>query len=117
LDEGESVGPAARVLLLRLKAEIMYVGFQQEGENLEELYQVLQSIVAQLERVRRILPGSFATVWLFGRLDVYERVVAVAYQLGLVAQAADWAERTKARRLLDLLLNLPLEQEPGHASE
>ena len=115
LDEWKTVGSSARLWLLRLRAEILYVGFQKEGENLEELYEALQDLVTQLERVRRILPGSFSTVWLFGRLDVYERLVAVAYQLGLVEQAADWAERTKARRLLDLLLNLPLEQE--HASE
>lgn len=117
LAEGETIGPSARLWLLRLKAEIMYVGFQKESESLEELYQILQSIVAQLERMRRILPGSFSTVWLFGRLDVYERLVAVAYQLGLVEEAADWAERTKARRLLDLLLNLPLQQEHQHVSE
>lgn len=117
LDDGKNVGSSARLWLLRLKAEILYVGFQKEGENLEELYEALQNIVAQLERMRRILPGSFSTIWLFGRLDVYERLVAVAYQLGLVEEAADWAERTKARRLLDLLLNLPLEQEHQHASE
>ena len=117
LDENETIGPSARLRLLCLKTEIMYVGFLKEGESLEELYQALQSIVVQLERMRRILPGTFSTVWLFDRLDVYERLVAVAYQLGLVEEAADWAERTKARRLLDLLLNLPLEQEQRHVTE
>ena len=117
LDQRGTIGPSARLWLLRLKAEIAYVAFTKEGEDLEELYQILQHIVEQLERMRRILPGSFSTVWLFGRLDVYERLVAVAYQLGLVEEAADWAERTKARRLLDLLLNLPVEQEHRHVSE
>lgn len=108
------VDPTLHLRLTQLLAEITYVGYQQGANNLEELYQVLLSLAEQLEKVRRMRPGTFDTLWLFGKLDVYERIVAVAYQLGLMTQAANWAERTKSRRLLDLLLNLPFGQENEH---
>lgn len=100
-----------RLELLQRQAEATYLGYQQGEDCLEEHYRALSALTESLERMRRLRPGPFETLWLFGRLDVYERRVAVAFQLGLVAEAANWAERSRSRRLLDLLLNLPLGQE------
>jgi hypothetical protein len=104
-----------RLELLQLQAEATYIGYQQGEDCLEEHYRCLSALTESLEAMRRLRPGRFETLWLFGRLDVYERRVAVAYQLGLVAEAANWAERSRSRRLLDLLLNLPLQQEEADA--
>lgn len=101
--------------IAQLLAEAAYLGYQREGGNLEDLYAKLLHLAEKLEGMRRIRPGEFQTLWLFGELDLYERIVAVAYHLGLVSQAANWAERSKSRRLLDLLLNLPFDQEHAHA--
>ena len=109
LEKDHKIDPAFRLLLLQLEAEIVYVGCQQGHNNLNDLYEALLNLAEELEKARRLRPGQFDTIWLFGQLDVYERLVAVAYQLGLITQAFNWAERTKARRLLDLLLNLPFE--------
>lgn len=114
LEAEDPVDPVLYLQWTQLLAEVTYVGYQQGANNLEELHKVLLRLVEQLEKVRRMRPGAFYTLKLFGELDVYERIVAVAYQLGLVAQAANWAERTKSRRLLDMLLNLPFGQEDDH---
>jgi len=111
LDPDFQIDLLFRLRISQVLVEAAYLGYQQGADNLEDLYHKLLDLAEQLEQVRRMRPGDFNTVWLFGELDLYERIVAVAYQLGLVTQAANWAERTKSRRLLDLLLNLPFGQE------
>ena len=99
------VGLAFRLEIRRLLAEASYVGYKQGADNLEDMYARLRDLAEEIERLRRILPGSVGTIWLFGRVDLYERLVAVAYQLGMIAEAAEWAERAKSRALLDQLVN------------
>lgn len=104
--------------LCRSKAECerVYRSFMQGEANLEALYDCLVRLADVSEQVRLEQPQNAPDVLFLGRYDIHETTAAVTYSIGRTVEAFDYAERARARLLLDRALN-KLSLDPKRLSD
>lgn len=86
-------------------AESAYEKYRLGEGDLEAANESVTAFVTQLEQFRLENPRSRLDLAFSGRYDVYESAVDIAYSLGQELEAFEYAERARARSLLDQTLN------------
>ncbi len=87
------------------QAEDTFLQFTKNGSNLLALYSDLAKLLEEMEQTRILSPHDLPNIILLDNYDVYELAVAVAYSLGYDDMAFEYAEKSRARNLLDRTLN------------